>query len=219
MSYAEDLFEESLKIVLAKDEQIIKNCRPEWLLNKQTNYRLEYDFYIPRLKIAFEIQGQHHYDDTYQKYKDQLKQKLSVENGIALFAFSIFQLRPSNIRRKLITYSYKVGERFDLQNFNLKANNIILEKIRNYQILIKNSYGKTECQISPNTLKVLQQKKEVIDFISKNKCFNIKINNQNIRCRFVDRTEKKILIETSYHNKRYISYSKLFEMIGLSIKE
>lgn len=40
--------------------RIIENYRPDWLIS--SNYtKLELDFYIEELKIAFEIQGQQHY--------------------------------------------------------------------------------------------------------------------------------------------------------------
>ena len=62
MSYAEDLFEKSLQLVIGDHYEYLKNYRPDWLRN-DTGRNLEYDFYIPELKMAFEIQGQHHYED------------------------------------------------------------------------------------------------------------------------------------------------------------
>ena len=100
MSYCEDLFERSLKTVLSDNEKIIKCYRPDWLQNPNTGKNLEYDFYIPRLKIAFEIQGQHHYTDGSQINRDNMKRQLSIDNNITLFEVSIFQIDPSTIRRK-----------------------------------------------------------------------------------------------------------------------
>lgn len=79
MSYSEELFSKSIKLVTK--ERFIKNYRPAWLINPSTGKRLEYDFYFPDLKIAFEIQGQHHYDDEKQKQRDLEKKLYRINLG------------------------------------------------------------------------------------------------------------------------------------------
>jgi hypothetical protein len=100
MSAAELIFEEALHMVVNDDEVVIRNYRPSWLRNNKTGYCMEYDFYIPRFEIAFEIQGPHHYDDKDQMDCDELKMKLSDEHKVRLYQVSIFQLDPSVIRKK-----------------------------------------------------------------------------------------------------------------------
>jgi len=60
MSYSEDLFEQSLNLVLKPGIKVIRNFRPDFLKNPKSGHNLEYDFYIPEAKVAFEIQGIHH---------------------------------------------------------------------------------------------------------------------------------------------------------------
>ena len=70
---------------------IYQNYRPSFMLNLNYNSLLEFDIFIPNLNIAFEYQGQHHYDDipsvnrleVYQS-RDHLKEILSSQNNILL---------------------------------------------------------------------------------------------------------------------------------------
>lgn len=67
---------------------------PEWLVNPKTNYLLELDGYNKELNIAFEFNGNQHYDLDdynktekellYQNYRDGIKYKLCSENGVYL---------------------------------------------------------------------------------------------------------------------------------------
>lgn len=70
-----------------------------WLVNDKTGKPLWVDFYIPSLNIAIEFDGaQHfHYVERFHKtyegflesqYRDELKNKLLVENGIKLIRIS-----------------------------------------------------------------------------------------------------------------------------------
>lgn len=66
--------------------------RPKWLVNKDTNCRLELDCYNEDLKIAFEYDGHFHFevrsgfnnDLNRTKYLDSLKNKICLENGVKL---------------------------------------------------------------------------------------------------------------------------------------
>ena len=57
---------------------IKENCRPDWLLSSNLT-RLELDFYIDELKIAFEIQGRQHYEFTPHFHKDYTEFELGKQ--------------------------------------------------------------------------------------------------------------------------------------------
>lgn len=73
---------------------IRENYRPDWLMSSNIT-KLELDFYIEELKIAFEVQGSQHYQyvpffhgnvDNFEQRKlyDQEKQDLCYGNGVRL---------------------------------------------------------------------------------------------------------------------------------------
>jgi len=69
--------------------------RPKWLTNPNTNSLLELDCYNKKSKIAFELQGMHHYEpvkfwrgeEGFQKtlQRDQIKKTICEEKGVHLF--------------------------------------------------------------------------------------------------------------------------------------
>ena len=73
-------------------------CRPEWLVNPDTKYRLELDCYNADLKLAFEYDGHFHYEvrsglnNNLSKTKelDMLKEKLCKANGVKLIRVPYF---------------------------------------------------------------------------------------------------------------------------------
>ena len=212
MSYAEDLFELSLKLSLRDNVVYIKNYRPD-LLKNETGYNLEYDFYIPSLKIAFEIQGQHHYDDNYQIKKDDLKHVLSKNNNIILFCLSIFQLSPDCVRKKLLNYSFKISKDFNLKPFNKIKCDYVRGLVKKYKENSINTYGDSLCQKSPQSLIHIDKKHFIEEFIKLNKCFNIMINNINTRCRFFEFTKRHICVVASSNKFMYIRYEKFYDSL------
>lgn len=69
-------------------------CRPQWLLSEK-GYKMELDGYCAELGIAFEHQGQEHYEVKHytinsqsaldeRKKKDRLKRKLCLKNNVVL---------------------------------------------------------------------------------------------------------------------------------------
>lgn len=74
--------------------KIQENIRPKWL-RSSTNQRLELDYFLPELKLAFEIQGGQHYqyvphfhpnpgDFERQLERDREKRSICREKGIVL---------------------------------------------------------------------------------------------------------------------------------------
>lgn len=66
-------------------EQIMYNVRPKEITNDATGRPLEYDVYLPRLKIAFEYNGQQHYQYASDQHRrDVQKADKSARAGVRL---------------------------------------------------------------------------------------------------------------------------------------
>lgn len=102
---------------------IRENYRPDWLISSD-NTRLELDFYIEELRIAFEVQGEQHYIftpffhknmDDFEKRKrfDEEKRDLCYGNGIKLF--EIFTQTDCEIAIKNIQEKYAQKPKFHYQ--------------------------------------------------------------------------------------------------------
>lgn len=144
MSYAEDLCEKSLLLVFKDCTGLIKNYRPASLKNPRTGCNLEIDLYMPRTKIGFEIQGQHHYENYDQKQRDQLKLKLASKAGITLIVLSLSQIGPVALHKVCKKVLYP--DRLRLLH-SYSADWVCIENylIKPHLALLKAKYGKQEC--------------------------------------------------------------------------
>lgn len=99
-SHCETAFGKVLETLLGADIKVERNLRPQWIKNPKTDCPLELDFYIPKWKVAFEIQGKQHYeiadyycktdkDLEYTQYKDQVKRETCKEMGVLLFEYDL----------------------------------------------------------------------------------------------------------------------------------
>jgi hypothetical protein len=108
----------SERIFRSKIERIFQvpfpKCRPKWLVNPETNYKLELDCYNEELKLAFEYDGQFHFEvrkglnndlDRVKKL-DALKERLCVENDVTLIRIPYF-LKSKEFYEKII-HSMKI---------------------------------------------------------------------------------------------------------------
>ena len=109
--------------------------RPKWLVNPRTGYPLELDGYCEKLGIAFEFQGQQHYQriDFFHTSRsleetqniDQLKKKLCKEHGVTLIEVPSMDYDNvgSFIVSKCREYGIAIGplsiEAFDYRSFNI----------------------------------------------------------------------------------------------------
>jgi len=88
--------------------------RPDWLINPETNCKLELDGYNKQLKLAFEYQGQQHYNaiklwggkknlESIQR-RDKIKRKLCKAKGITLIEIDSrpFANRTLSVQKKFI---------------------------------------------------------------------------------------------------------------------
>ena len=76
-----------------------RKIKPKWLRNPKTGYPLELDFYIPELKIAFEVQGLQHYEPVdhwggeeafeIRQERDQQKRNLCFMFGVTLYEYDL----------------------------------------------------------------------------------------------------------------------------------
>ncbi len=75
------------------------NIRPDYLKNPLTGQNLELDILFSDFKLAFEFQGDFHYNSTnsYQKTKDEIKLKQSKEKGIIVIPVNACQLNSETI--------------------------------------------------------------------------------------------------------------------------
>jgi hypothetical protein len=92
---SERKFREKLERVFKKP---FPKCRPSWLINPETGYRLELDCYNEEFKVAFEYDGHFHFEvrkginndlETTKKL-DILKEKLCLEQGVVLIRVPYF---------------------------------------------------------------------------------------------------------------------------------
>lgn len=115
--------------------RIRENHKPDWLISSSLT-RLELDFYIEELGIAFEVQGAQHYqyvpffhkskeDFEKRKLHDQEKRDLCFGNGVRLievFTKQDAEIAIKNIEDKIRTppkYFYQDGSLTDIRR---KAN-------------------------------------------------------------------------------------------------
>lgn len=66
--------------------------RPDYLINPRTGELLEYDMFYSDFDLAFEFQGEQHYTNTYQQFKDQVKVDISLEKRKTLIHVNAYQL-------------------------------------------------------------------------------------------------------------------------------
>lgn len=96
MSYAEELCQKALALVLPSGVEVLRNYRPGFLANPATGRNLEIDFFLPAYLVAIEIQGEHHYTDVMQMDRDVLKRARLEELGIVLIETSV-TVRPTKL--------------------------------------------------------------------------------------------------------------------------
>lgn len=127
--YKEDKVRNILNYLL--DTKFIKST-PKWNINPKSKRLLELDGYSEKLKIAFEFQGAHHYQKSfnasdevleYIKYKDKIKKENCIKQKIKLLIIDDGKHCDNN--KELLEYVLKI----------LANENIIIDKKINYDEL------------------------------------------------------------------------------------
>jgi hypothetical protein len=140
---------------------IHENCRPDWMLSSNLT-KLELDFYIEEIKVAFEIQGAQHYQfveffhGTYEKFEqrkqyDQEKRDLCYGAGIKLFEIDT-----------LMDAIIRIGEIKDHNKKIQLGEKNIAERARTCKLPLENSGGMPKNKASHQNQISLQNKGEVI---------------------------------------------------------
>ena len=93
-----------------RDDEYLRNARPEFLVNPQTNEALEFDRYHPKASFAVEYNGLQHYRPTRdydeakvraQQARDLIKESLSARRGIILMVLVPEDLKAGALESKV----------------------------------------------------------------------------------------------------------------------
>jgi len=153
-SLSEKIFYGSLRTVLPSKVKVLCNYKPEFLINPKTKHKLEYDFYIPKFKVAFEIQGKHHFDDMLQIEKDAIKCKISEEHSISLYPIAVTQNSPHFIRGFIKFINKNRKYKLPVLSFHRatpkqkELRKICSDRSRDYKKQIEHTYLKSHCTIA-----------------------------------------------------------------------
>lgn len=209
----ENICYKSLLLIL-RNEKIEKNCRPSWLVNPTTGRRLEYDFYLPNCRVAFEIQGQHHYTDPYQIAKDQLKKELSLLNNVVLIELSTVQIDPIFLYRKLFNIRKHEGISIGLRKFDPTWAQVKNDVVIPYKKVIKSIYGTTEATTSPLSISSAVERKEKEKLLKFLDTVKIPFRGKEVRCQVLSETPKNVLLRIlGTDTQIFYRKNKLFKLL------
>jgi len=108
-SKAEQRLYDILKALLGPYEPINVNFRPSWLQRRETiRSRLEIDFWLPRHKVAIELQGAQHYKQVGQasglkniQRRDTWKKEKVMSLGYVFIEIRTNEIDKEFVRQKL----------------------------------------------------------------------------------------------------------------------
>ncbi len=118
--------------------------KPMWNINPKTNKPLELDGYSEDTKIAFEFQGEHHYNESafngtkekleYIKYKDNIKKENCLKQGVKLLIIDDkFPLKKDKEAFKYVLSLLKINNIKFRKEINEKDVDDIFNKTINHQ--------------------------------------------------------------------------------------
>jgi hypothetical protein len=159
-----------------------ENIRPAWLTSDKGE-RLELDFYIKELDIAFEIQGEQHYsftplfhqsieDFNAQVRRDVCKRRLCLKHGVELFEVtSVGEYEALSLRLSKILEAHKAQA---IKDCILKK--VAQEIINNYGVRKRLEEAITDLKMADADMKSKYGRRVV-----KHK-LNLELSNERIRC-------------------------------------
>ena len=131
-------------------------CRPNWLIGIN-NIKLELDGYCAELKLAFEHNGTHHYENNKSLFKhknqfenDLIKQKLCSDNDISLIVipqlFSMTKLSDIKniIKNACAKFGVELSINYDSINISydgLSYSDLNDQKLEKLKLMIQNKNG------------------------------------------------------------------------------
>jgi hypothetical protein len=107
--YSEKLLVQALGVVLCSGIVFKQNARPRFLKNPATGTNLELDVYLPKLRLAFEVQGPQHRKDAQQVARDALKAGLAEARGVKVIPLRLDELRADGVWRCLHARAREIG--------------------------------------------------------------------------------------------------------------
>jgi len=96
--------------LVIQPSECLANCRPDWLVNPETNELMELDIWFPAYKLAVEFNGPQHYQATpfasaeevaRQQKRDALKARILRKKGINLVVLTAEDLAVDVVVKKL----------------------------------------------------------------------------------------------------------------------
>lgn len=214
MSYSENLCEKALKLILTDGIHVFRNYRPDWLKNPETGRNLEIDFYIPKLQIAIEIQGEHHYDNPKQIDRDLIKKKILESFNVYLMAISITQISPARLYKSIKKHCFMNDKTLYLKNFNRDWNDLL--EYKEYKISMNNQYKGSKCLKSPEFHSIKEEKnnqyQEMFDKIIKKEFYDYRMRGNKVRIIPLEKDKSNVICRVAGTNEMItVKMNKLFK--------
>jgi hypothetical protein len=192
MSYVEILCKKVLRDILKEDITIQGPVRPDFLRNWKTGRNLELDIFLPELNLAFEIQGQHHFDDLKQIERDAIKLSLACENGVDLLYLGVTQISHSNLFRKLSHCSAYSPSLRPWDSLWLKSS--LSQDVKEHKALLRSKYSGQESLSNPKVWLIHKEKNAILDSVRIGDLVHYK-TSKGERSGIVKEIGKKIVVE------------------------
>ena len=145
LSYGEQLMKKYLDIYLG-GFKFIDNWKPSWL-KASTGHYFELDRYYPELEVGFEFQGEQHFQNESQVYRDKHKWNRCKHHNIEVILIDTSDLCSGSMEHRAIraTHSFRMNlppnKRKAIRDIGGKAELKELDKeAKQYRKLIRSNF-------------------------------------------------------------------------------